>query len=150
MAEQPVTPAPNDVQADDLVAAGAICREALQPLLDADWSVPARDLAWDCRRTLDHIADALERLEIANAGAKLHIFMSPRDWANLRTAKDSQTRYQLSPDPTQDARRQLFGTPVSVSSQIPSNLGAGANESWILVCDMNQIAIGRRLSLIHI
>jgi len=94
--------------------------------------------------TLDHIADALERLEIANAGAKLHIFMSPRDWANLRTAKDTQTRYQLSPDPTQDARRQLFGTPVSVSSQIPTNLGATTNESWILVVDMNQIAIGRR------
>lgn len=47
--------------------------------------------------TLDHIADALERLEIANAGSKPHIFMSPRDWANLRTAKDAQTRYQLSP-----------------------------------------------------
>ena len=44
---------------DDLPAAAAVCRQALTPVLSADWSVPAGDLAWDCRRTLDHIADVL-------------------------------------------------------------------------------------------
>jgi hypothetical protein len=44
---------------DDLILAAAVCREALTPALADDWSVAAGDLDWDCRRTLDHIADAL-------------------------------------------------------------------------------------------
>ena len=44
---------------DDLLAAAALCRRSLTPALDRDWSLPAGDLNWDCRRTLDHIPDAL-------------------------------------------------------------------------------------------
>ena len=44
---------------DDLLLAATACREALTPALAADWTVPAGDLDWDCRRTLDHVADAL-------------------------------------------------------------------------------------------
>ena len=44
---------------DDLPVAAAVCRQTLTPALAADWSVPAGDLEWDCRRTLDHIADVL-------------------------------------------------------------------------------------------
>lgn len=32
---------------------------ALRPALDLDWSAAAEGLDWSCRRTLDHIADAL-------------------------------------------------------------------------------------------
>lgn len=32
--------------------------DALTPLVDADWSVPARDLEWSCRRTAAHLADS--------------------------------------------------------------------------------------------
>ncbi|MEA2595442.1 MAG: hypothetical protein QOF01_1911 [Thermomicrobiales bacterium] len=45
--------------ADDLLAAAATCCAALEPVLDRDWEVRAGDLEWSCRRTLDHIADAL-------------------------------------------------------------------------------------------
>jgi hypothetical protein len=47
------------LMAEDLPRAAAMCRAALEPALDDDWAVPAGDLAWDCRRTLDHVADAL-------------------------------------------------------------------------------------------
>ena len=47
------------ITGDDLEIAAAVCRGALVPGLDRDWSVRAGDLDWDCRRTLDHIPDAL-------------------------------------------------------------------------------------------
>ena len=43
----------------DLMTAARVCRETLTPALDRDWSRPAGDLEWDCRRTLDHIVDTL-------------------------------------------------------------------------------------------
>jgi hypothetical protein len=43
----------------DLMTAARVCRETLTPALEGDWSVPAGDLEWDCRRTLDHIVDTL-------------------------------------------------------------------------------------------
>jgi hypothetical protein len=43
----------------DLMTAARVCRETLAPALDRDWSGPAGDLEWDCRRTLDHIVDTL-------------------------------------------------------------------------------------------
>lgn len=44
---------------EDLLASAALCRETFLPALERDWSVPAGDLEWSCRRTLDHIVDAL-------------------------------------------------------------------------------------------
>jgi hypothetical protein len=49
-----------DVHPDDLRLATALCREALMPLVDADWERPANGLEWTCRRTLQHIANALD------------------------------------------------------------------------------------------
>jgi uncharacterized protein (TIGR03083 family) len=43
----------------DLMTAATVCRDTLTPALDRDWSLPAGDLEWDCRRTLDHIVDTL-------------------------------------------------------------------------------------------
>lgn len=52
----PVTP-------DDLLLAARLCRETLSPAAasgrEQDWERLAGDLEWSCRRTLDHIVDAL-------------------------------------------------------------------------------------------
>ena len=47
------------VASSDLRDAAALCRRALDPLVDRDWSVPAGDLDWDVRSTLTHVCDAV-------------------------------------------------------------------------------------------
>jgi hypothetical protein len=47
----------NPMQPDDLPTAASLCRDTLTPWLDRDWEVPAGDLEWSCRRTLNHIVD---------------------------------------------------------------------------------------------
>src|SRR5215212_9221329 len=49
----------SELMPGDLMTAARVCRETLALGLDRDWSVPAVDLEWDCRRALDHIVDTL-------------------------------------------------------------------------------------------
>lgn len=44
---------------DDLGLAAALCQATLSSAAERDWSERAGDLEWSCRRTLDHIVDAL-------------------------------------------------------------------------------------------
>jgi hypothetical protein len=44
----------------DLELAATLCYEALAPLADADWECLANGLEWTCRRTLQHISNALD------------------------------------------------------------------------------------------
>lgn len=96
--------------------------------------------------TLADVADAISRLEADNATAKLAVFMHSRTWNTYRQLVDSQSRYQLNPDPTGDARRQLFGVPVFISNalSITETRGSSTDCSWIGVADMDRIAVGRR------
>jgi HK97 family phage major capsid protein len=96
--------------------------------------------------TLGNVADALYRLEAANAKATA-IFCSPRTWNVLRQLQDLQDRYQLAPDPTEAAQRQLFGVPVYTSSQISDTETAGSSGavcSYILLVDMSRVVVGQR------
>ncbi len=52
MALLPMTP-------DDLRRSAEVVVEALHPARHEDWSVPAGELQWDCRTTLDHVLDTL-------------------------------------------------------------------------------------------
>jgi HK97 family phage major capsid protein len=96
--------------------------------------------------TLGDIADALYRLEAANAKASA-IFCSPRTWNTLRQLQDQQLRYQLAPDPTEAARRQLFGVPVYTSSQISNTETAGSSGavcSYVILADLSRVVVGQR------
>jgi len=100
--------------------------------------------------TLDNIADALARLEAANADMdRVALFMAPRAWTSLSKLKDLQDRYQIQPDPSAPARRSLFGRPVFTSSQIAINetVGGSSDCSYVVLADMSKIIIGRRLAL---
>lgn len=44
---------------DDLRAAATLCVQTLEPAAGQDWSVNAGDLEWSCRKTVDHVVDAL-------------------------------------------------------------------------------------------
>jgi hypothetical protein len=46
-------------QPGDIVTSATLAVTALRAFEDRDWSVPAGDLEWSCRRTLDHIVDTL-------------------------------------------------------------------------------------------
>jgi uncharacterized protein (TIGR03083 family) len=69
---------------DDLPRSAATVRAALTPALGADWSVAAGDLEWDCRRTLDHIADSLAFYAIHLATRATTRKMPPRNGAPTR------------------------------------------------------------------
>src|ERR1700722_15455575 len=47
------------VTAADVELAVVLAADALNGALDQDWRVPAGDLDWDCRETVEHMADDL-------------------------------------------------------------------------------------------
>jgi HK97 family phage major capsid protein len=85
--------------------------------------------------TLAGIAAAIGRLEAANAVPSA-IFMDPATWTFLRATAAADGRSLVQPDPTADAKRQLYGVPVYVTSVLPAGRA--------VVADMTQVAIGHR------
>ncbi|AMY10666.1 phage major capsid protein, HK97 family [Luteitalea pratensis] len=92
------------------------------------------DTALTAAISFDAIAAAIEWLEADGATASA-IFVGPAVWGDLRVAKDGDDRYQLNPDPSGDARRQLFGVPVYVTPFL---------SDAAIVADMSQIGVGVR------
>lgn len=73
---------------EDLVAAAAVSREALTPLLDRDWSVLAFDMEWSCRRTLDHMIDVMFFYAAHLATRATGRLLFPRDGDRTRTVDE--------------------------------------------------------------
>jgi HK97 family phage major capsid protein len=67
-------------------------------------------------------------------------------FVNLRKLKDTSGKYLLEPDPTQAGVYRLLGLPVTVTNRIPFNLGAGGNETAVVLWDPAQVAVARDLS----
>jgi len=85
----------------------------------------------------------------ANAKASA-LIMSARTFNTIRQLQDLQDRYQLAPDPSTAAPKQLFGVPVFVSSQLSNTETAGSSGavcSYILAIDMSRVVVGQRESV---
>ena len=88
------SPPPGPVTASDVTLAVRSAIVALRAGADADWSVPAGDLEWDCRETADHIADDLfayaVQLGPQNPPRDTHV---PFGWAQRRPGGPAVTVY---------------------------------------------------------
>jgi len=96
--------------------------------------------------TLDALLDAWALAMAANVNtSSLKWVMRSREFIKLRKTKDTQNRYQLQPDPTQDGVFRLFGAPVVITNRVPDTTGATPTARVGLV-DFSQIAVARDLA----
>lgn len=92
---------------------------------------------------LDAILDAIGKVQ-TDHGEPTAILMHPRTWTRVLKAKDAQSAYLVGPTSVQDARtadRSIFGYRVVLSNRVPTNLGAGTNESRVIVGDFSEALI---------
>lgn len=94
---------------------------------------------------LDKILDAIGQVQ-ADHGNPTAIVMHPRTWTRIIKDKDAEGSYVISPDLGVQGDRlgvsqTLWGTRVVLSNRIPTNLGAGTNESRVVVGDFSEALI---------
>jgi uncharacterized damage-inducible protein DinB len=75
------------MRAGDVNLAADVAIAAINSLAHSDWSRPAGELAWSCRRTLDHIVDALA---IYSSAVALPV-LSRDEWVPTRNGDDDAT-----------------------------------------------------------
>ena len=97
---------------------------------------------------LDAILDAIADVE-TDHGAPTAILLHPRTWTRILKSRDAQGAFYIDPaggvqDPRTGLRgpvKSLWGYPVVTSNRIPTNLGAGTNESRVIVGDFREALI---------
>lgn len=97
---------------------------------------------------LDAILDAVADVE-TDHGAPTAILLHPRTWTRILKSRDAQGAFYIDPaggvqDPRTGLRgpvKSLWGYPVVTSNRIPTNLGAGTNESRVIVGDFKEALI---------
>lgn len=77
-----------ELEPDHLSQVAGACREALAETSGQDWSVPAGDLDWSCRRTLDHLSDVMLFYAVHLASRATFRLPAPRDGAPARTVPE--------------------------------------------------------------
>jgi len=97
---------------------------------------------------LDAIVDGITNIQINYQGNPSHIVMHPRTWARIMKARESTSpsTYLIGAGSTAFGRRandplpvgELFGLPVVVTKNIPTNKGTGTNESRVIVGAFDQ------------
>lgn len=104
--------------------------------------------ATDILSLLDATLDAIAAVETSH-GAPSAVLMHPRTWTRILKARDAQGAYYIDPtggpqDPRTGQRgplKTLWGYPVITSNRVPTNLGAGTNESRVIVADFREALI---------
>jgi HK97 family phage major capsid protein len=92
---------------------------------------------------LDAILDAIGLVQ-AEHGEPTAILMHPRTWTRVLKAKDAAGIYLVGPESVQSPRtsnKSIWGVPVVTSNRVPTNLGAGTNESRVIVGDFTEALI---------
>ncbi len=96
---------------------------------------------------LDDLHDAIGSALAGNADVnRLRWMLRSEVFVNLRKQKDASGKYLLEPDPTAAGAYRLLGLPVTVTNRIPFNLGAGGNETAVVLWDPAQVAVARDLA----
>ncbi len=97
--------------------------------------------------SLDDLHDAVGLALAANVDVgRLRWMMRSETFVDLRKLKDTSGRYLVEPDPTQPGAYRLLGLPVTVTNRLPANLGAGTDETVIVLWDPGQVAVARDLA----
>lgn len=92
---------------------------------------------------LDAILDAIGLVQ-AEHGEPTAIVMHPRTWTRVLKAKDASGAYIAGPADLlapRNANRSIFGVRVVTTNRMPTNMGAGTNESRIIVGDFSEALI---------
>jgi len=92
---------------------------------------------------IDEILDAIAKVQ-GEHGNPSAIVMHPRTWTRIIKSRDAQGLYvvgggSIANGPTQQS--SLLGYTVVLSNRVPINLGAGANESRVIVGDFTEALI---------
>jgi HK97 family phage major capsid protein len=102
---------------------------------------------------VDAILDSIAQVQ-TDHGNPTAILMHPRTWTFILKAKDTNGAWLLSPSATDlrapfdnprtvytGPQKSLWGIPVVTSNRVPVNLGAGTNESRVIVGDFSEALI---------
>jgi HK97 family phage major capsid protein len=116
-------------------------------------TTPMGMLAWPGTQSVDAagVAASLDMLHDAWGKAlsgnvemsRLRWFMRPDSFVGIKKLKDTQNRYQLQPDPTQDGVFRLLGAPVTITPNLPLDT---ESQKTIVLADFSQIAVARDLA----
>lgn len=94
--------------------------------------------------TLDAIIDAIAKTQDEGKTEPTDIALHPKLWTRLIKSREADGHYTIeagfnsrSPQSALPSRT-LFGLPVTLSYNIPTNLGAGTNETRVIVGDFKQ------------
>ena len=96
---------------------------------------------------LDGVSDMLSAVEEAEA-EEVKIFHAIRETGALRKLKDDEGRYIYQMPADKNVPRSIWGYDTFANKYIPRNLGAGANESYMVAGDFNHAHIGDRKGIV--